>query len=114
MPIWSEFRSVPGKWRSFLAHPAIALTGLLSLAYVPLFAGKLIYNRDLSRFVYPIRWFVRDSLARGDRPWWTPHIGIGHSMLADPQAALFYPVNLLHLLGPLPLAVMMVFLLHLV
>jgi hypothetical protein len=34
-------------------------------------------------------------------------------MLADPQSALFYPVNLLHLVGPLPFMVMLVALLHL-
>jgi hypothetical protein len=92
---------------------AVALVGLLAIAYAPLLAGRLLFHRDVSRFLHPIRWFVNDSLRRGDWPWWNPHVGLGYSMLADPQAGLFYPVNLLHLVGPLPFAMMAVMFLHL-
>jgi hypothetical protein len=101
LPVWL------GYW------PAAALVVLLGAAYAPLFYGHLIFHRDVSRFLHPIRWFVNDSLGRGDWPWWNPHIGLGHSMLADPQSALFYPVNLLHLVGPLPFTMMLVMFLHL-
>ena len=111
---FSRLRGALAKCRDGSPSPAVTLTALLAVVYLPLFAGKLIFNRDLSRFIYPMRWFVRDSLARGDSPWWTPHIGLGHSMLADPQSAIFYPVNLLHHLGPLPFMLMMVMFLHLV
>jgi hypothetical protein len=113
MAFWSALRGRFARWRELLSTPAVALSALLAVVYAPLLAGKVIYNRDVLRFLYPIRWFVRDSLERGDPPWWTPHVGLGHSMLADPQAALFYPVNLLHLIGPLPLMVMLVAWLHL-
>lgn len=96
------------------ASPSAILSVALALAYLPLFLGRFIYNRDLSRFLYPTRWFVRDSLARGDLPWWTPHIGLGHSLLADPQSALFYPGNLLVLVGASPRWLVMVMFLHLV
>ena len=98
---------------SLLTSPYVLLTAILGLAYYPFVLGHIIFNRDLARFIHPIRWFVRDSLERGDRPWWTPHIGLGHSMLADPQSAIFYPVNLLHHIGPLPGMVMLVLFLHL-
>jgi len=90
------------------------LAVLLVTVYAPLLGGRVIYNRDVARFVYPIRWFVRDCIERGQWPWWNPDIGLGFSTLADPQYGLFYPPNLLHLIGPLPLAVMLVMLLHLV
>jgi hypothetical protein len=87
---------------------------ILVTVYAPLLGGRVIYNRDVARFVYPIRWFVRDCIEQGQWPWWNPDIGLGFSTLADPQYGLFYPLNLLHLVGPLPLAVMLVMLLHLV
>lgn len=99
--------------RRWFLRPTVLLGLALALAYLPLFTGHLIYNRDLLRFIYPIRWFIRDSFQRGDSPWWNPQVGLGYSMLADPQSGLFYPVNLLHLAGPLPTMVMVVMLLHL-
>ena len=90
------------------------LAVLLVTVYAPLLGGRVIYNRDVARFVYPIRWFVRDCIERGQWPWWNPDIGLGFSTLADPQYGLFYPLNLLHLVGPLPFSMMLVMLLHLV
>ena len=87
---------------------------ILVTVYAPLFGGRVIYNRDVARFVYPSRWFVRDCIVHGQWPWWNPDIGLGFSTLADPQYGLFYPPNLLHLVGPLPVAVMLVMFLHLV
>ncbi len=89
------------------------LAVVLMTVYAPLLAGRVIYHRDVARFVYPSRWFVRDCILRGQWPWWNPDIGLGFSTLADPQYGLFYPPNLLHLVGPLPVAVMLVMLLHL-
>ncbi len=110
----SQSRGNLGRRLAWRAGPPAILTVALALAYLPLFLGRFIYNRDLSRFLYPTRWFVRDSLARGDLPWWTPHIGLGHSLLADPQSALFYPGNLIVLLGASPRWLVMVMFLHLV
>jgi hypothetical protein len=90
------------------------LAVILATVYAPLLGGKVIYNRDVARYVYPSRWFVRDCIERGQWPWWNPDVGLGFSTLADPLHGLFYPPNLLHLIGPLPLAVMLVMLLHLV
>lgn len=94
------------------AGPWLALAVLLMGAYLPILGGRIVFGRDLVRYLHPMYWFVGDSLRRGDRPWWMPHIGLGHSLLADPQSAIFYPVNLLHWLGPLPSMMMVVCLLH--
>ncbi len=114
MVIIPQLRIWLAKRPAVLTSPPALVAAILALAYLPLAYGRALFNRDLLRFIHPIRWFARDSLARGDAPWWTPHIGLGHSMLADPQSALFYPVNLLHQIGPLPLVVMLVMFLHLV
>jgi hypothetical protein len=94
--------------------PLFGVAALVAAAHYPILLGRFVFNRDLSRFLYPIRWFVGDSLRRGDGPWWTPHIGLGHAMLADPQSAIFYPINVLHLLGSLPLLMNLICLLHVV
>lgn len=103
--------------RGALATGALGFIGLpvalISLVYAPLLAGKILYNRDLSRWVYPARWFVRDCLERGEAPWWNPDIGLGFPVLADPLYGVFYPLNLLHSVGPLPVMLMLVLLLHL-
>lgn len=71
--------------------------------YLPLLAGRVVYHRDVVRFVYPARWFVRQAIARGELPFWNPHEGLGFAVLGDPQYGLFYPPNWLLLLpGSLP------------
>lgn len=104
--------SGPIEVRGALAF-VVAPVALTALVYAPLLAGKILYNRDLARWVYPVRWFMRDSLRRGEAPWWNPDIGLGFPVLADPLSSVFYPPNLLHALGPLPQTVMLVMLLHL-
>jgi hypothetical protein len=113
MSRFQRFRAWVAKPKVAEHWPLLGLAVLLAVAYYPIFCGRIIFNRDLSRFVYPAQWFIGDSLRRGDSPWWTPHIGLGHSMLADPQSAIFYPVNLLHLVGSLPFMMNVVCLLHL-
>jgi hypothetical protein len=112
MSFFERFRSWVSKPRVAGPWPFLGLAALLTLAYYPIFCGRMVFNRDLSRFVHPIRWFIGDSLRRAESPWWTPHIGLGHSMLADPQSAIFYPINLLHLAGSLPFMMNVVCLLH--
>lgn len=35
--------------------------------------------------------FMAHSLARGDWPWWNPHVFAGHPQIADPQSMIFSP-----------------------
>jgi hypothetical protein len=73
---------------------------VVSLVYFPLFSGKALFFRDISRWIYPARFFVRKALAEGQWPLWNPDIGIGFSVGSDSLYGLFYPGNWLYLVGP--------------
>ena len=90
------------------------LAGLIVAVYAPFFAGQVLYNRDIVRWGFPARWFARAAIEQGQWPWWNPDVGLGFSNLADPLYGLFYPPNLLHLMGSLPVGMMLVILAHLV
>lgn len=87
---------------------------VLAVAYFPLFAGEVIYQRDLARWVWPARHFVGDALARGQSPLWNPSQGIGFPTAAEPQYGLFYPPNLVPLVGPVDQMVTWLWFFHLV
>jgi hypothetical protein len=71
---------------------------ILSAAYLPLFAGKIIFFRDIAHWAFPARAFLRDSLARGEFPGWNPYQGLGFPVFGDPLYGVFYPPNWLFLL----------------
>ncbi len=73
---------------------------VLCVAYLPIFAGQIVFLRDPAHWNYPARWFVRASLWRGDSPLWNPNVGLGFSVLANPLYGLFYPPNWLYLVAP--------------
>jgi hypothetical protein len=73
---------------------------VLCLVYLPIFDGQILFYRDPAHWNYPARWFVRESLARGDWPLWNPQQGLGFSVLANPLYGLFYPPNWLFLITP--------------
>jgi len=58
---------------------------------------------DLVTSFYPYRAFAAESIRRGILPLWNPHILFGAPFNAA-QAALFYPLNSLYYILPLPLA----------
>jgi hypothetical protein len=89
------------------------LLATLSVAYFPIFLGRVLYFRDIGRWLYPARWFVRDALANGDSTWWNPGQGLGFAIASDPLYGNFYPPNLLYMVGPLELAVTWVSFVHL-
>ncbi len=78
--------------------PAAAVTAVLSVAYLPMFTGMVMFFRDMAHWNYPARWFFRASLLRGEFPSWNPDQGLGFSTLANPLYGLFYPPNWLFLL----------------
>lgn len=77
------------------------LAAVLSLAYAPMFLGRIVYLRDLGRWAWPARAFVRDAVMSGQAPVWNPDQGLGFSVPADPLYGLFYPPNLVLLVCPL-------------
>jgi hypothetical protein len=97
--------SVPPRpsWRDFFgtaAGVALWVTAILCVAYLPMFLGKIVFLRDPAHWNYPARWFVRESLLRGDSPLWNPEQGLGFSVVANPLYGLYYPPHWLYLVTP--------------
>ncbi len=57
--------------------------------------GKNQIWEDLIEFLYPLRNFAAVSLREGRIPFWCPYIFGGMPFLAEPQTAIFYPLNLI-------------------
>jgi hypothetical protein len=55
---------------------------------------------DLAKSLYYLRSFSTKWLGKGVIPVWNPHTFCGTHFLAYPEACLFYPPNILHLLLP--------------
>jgi hypothetical protein len=82
-------------WRLLLLTVAI-----LCLVYFPIWLGRIVFGGDVAHWMFPARWFVRDSLLRGEIPGWNPFQGIGFAIFANPLYGVFYPPNWLTLVVP--------------
>ncbi|MDP2935959.1 MAG: hypothetical protein Q8O86_05660, partial [Dehalococcoidia bacterium] len=71
----------------------IALTNLILVDY------------DLLTYFYPYKEAAAAALREGRIPLWNPYLFTGAPFLANPQTALFYPLNLPGYFLPAPLAV---------
>ncbi len=60
-----------------------------------LFSGRIAADPTLMRLVYPYRQYLATALREGRLPLWNPYLFTGVPFQADPQAAVFYPPNLL-------------------
>jgi hypothetical protein len=76
---------------------AVFLLVLVAL-YLPMFFGSVIFTRDIAHWIFPARWFVRESILAGELPLWNPYQGLGFPVLGDPLYGVFYPPNWLLLL----------------
>jgi hypothetical protein len=74
-------------------------------------AGIVAADKDVLRFEIPFRAFVLDEMAKGDLPFWNPHIMSGVPLF--PNFGLLYPPNLLFLVLPLSKAINAYMALHL-
>jgi hypothetical protein len=81
-------------WAAFLA--------LLAAVYFPMFAGKILFFRDLAHWVWPAQFVSAQARGNLELPQWNPLQGLGFSVLADPLYGPFYPPSLLFQLGSIP------------
>lgn len=85
------------RWRS-LSADALALLLLFALDLLfyraLLFSGRIAADPTLMRLVYPYRQYLATALREGRLPLWNPFLFTGVPFQADPQAAVFYPPNL--------------------
>jgi hypothetical protein len=92
----------------------LLLLALVGLAYLPIFMGGVLYQRDVTRHTVPEAAFLARSLQHGDSPWWNPRIGLGVPTLSNPLNEVFYPPNLLQVALPSPRATSFFLFAHLV
>ena len=81
-----------------LVPAAILLLAAIAFYWRVLFTGdtwKPAGGGDLVSFLFPTYRFAASSLKAGTLPLWNPHLYGGAPFLADMQAGLFYPPNLL-------------------
>ncbi len=84
-----------------MRRAALGFLAILAALYLPLFWGRIIFTRDIAHWIFPARWFVRESILSGELPLWNPYQGLGFPVLGDPLYGVFYPPNWLVLLvGP--------------
>src|SRR5262245_40319202 len=89
--------------RAVITAPgALALVAILTYLFLwrlwasnPQDRATFPEKSDLTEGFFPPRYFVANSLARGELPLWNPYIFSGFPQYADPQAAAFYPIELL-------------------
>jgi hypothetical protein len=77
-----------------------------------LFSGLAPSFRDQGDFFYPLKLYTADRMRAGEIPLWNPLSGTGEPWLANGQAGVFYPPNLLFLLPSPALGAGLYLLLH--
>lgn len=78
--------------RHWLAASSLALFVLL-LYYPLLFTNRVLASGDLLLYFYPYRDYAAATLRSGQIPLWNPYIFLGVPFLANPQAAVLYPLH---------------------
>ncbi|HVT01981.1 MAG TPA: YfhO family protein [Thermoanaerobaculia bacterium] len=78
-----------------------------------LFMGRGFYLRDLTSVYFPMKSLVRDALLSGELPYWNRAYGAGQPMAANPEYEIFYPPQLLILIGPVDFGFRLHILFHL-
>ena len=78
------------------AWTTFALFGLAFLANAwPWLSGSVTIPWDAKAQFHPQLQFLAASLAKGESPFWTPHVFAGWPQIADPQSLIFSPPHLL-------------------
>ena len=73
---------------------ALGLAGFVAVLYYPLlFTNRVLATGDILLYFYPYRDFVASALREGRIPFWNPYLFAGAPLLANPQAAVLYPLH---------------------
>lgn len=101
-----------------LVLPAAVIAFILLLFFGDLlFSGgeRVLSAKGTDLYAQFIHWYAFGfgELKNGHLPLWNPHIYAGAPFLGAFQSALFYPLNWLYLILPLPLAINLGIVLHL-
>ncbi|BAL99008.1 MULTISPECIES: YfhO family protein [Caldilinea] len=82
---------------TFLARhalPAALLAGFVLLLYGRLlFTNRVLAGGDIQLYFYAYWDYVGAALRKGTIPFWNPYLFLGAPLLANPQAAVLYPLH---------------------
>ena len=78
----------------------LVLAGALVLSFQDVvFFDEVFIERDISRYYYPLRYFVTNSLRSGEIPFWNPYLFCGIPLFATLQSCVFYPLSAIYYIG---------------
>ena len=86
--------------------PILILLLLAILFFFPFLTGESIpyvgdfTGSDLTELNLPFRYLAAESFKQGQVPLWTDQLSAGLPLLAEGQAGVFYPFNLVLFLNP--------------
>src|SRR5690606_11982280 len=84
----------PARLRSRVWVVAAGFVGLAAIFYAPIVLGLRTFpDGDFTHHFLPFSLFLQDEVLAGRLPLWNPFTYGGHPVLADVQAAIFYPVS---------------------
>ena len=90
----TAIESRPGRPRLLGATAfALLLAGFLTIYSRVIFEGFVLSGYDAQTYFFPYWAYGFSSLGEGRLPLWNPHIFMGVPFLANPQAAVLYPMN---------------------
>jgi hypothetical protein len=91
--------------KPLLSNQALDLASIsfLFVLTILFFAGVLFSDKyaipwDMVDFYYPSQFYSIEAIKNGSFPLWNPHILTGFPTIADPENAVFYPLNIFLLL----------------
>src|SRR5215468_9868686 len=81
--------------RSWLLPVVLGIMTIIFLrpVVIPPEAGEVLKGNDYQALFYPLHLYIRQTIQSGELPLWNPHQFIGHPIVGNPHAALFYPAT---------------------
>lgn len=83
----------PRRWIQHLSAGATFALFVGALYFALLFTNRTLASGDILLYFYPYRAYVAAALAEGQIPFWNPYLFAGAPLLANPQAAVLYPLH---------------------
>ena len=80
------------------------LLAAVAILCAPIALDQSLWLKDILRFTYPQKYYLRERLLAGELPMWWPADGMGRPFFALVQPGVLYPLNALLLVLPMPLA----------
>ena len=86
-------RSTRQRWLDHALAAGLFAVFALALYSRLLFTNRVLATGDILLYFYPYRDFAAQALAAGQIPFWNPYLFSGAPFLANPQAAVLYPLH---------------------